>query len=35
VKPQDVLDALNLQQQARGPSASDSTFAVDVAQLDG
>jgi len=34
VKPQDVLDALNLQQQARGPSASDSTIRVDVAQLD-
>jgi chemotaxis protein histidine kinase CheA len=34
VKPQDVLEALNLQQQARGQSASDSTIRVDVSQLD-
>ncbi len=34
VKPQDVLEALRLQQQARGPSASDSTIRVDVSQLD-
>ena len=34
VKPQDVIDALNIQQQARGQSASDSTIRVDVNQLD-
>jgi len=35
VKPQDVLEALNQQQQARsGQSASDSTIRVDVAHLD-
>jgi two-component system, chemotaxis family, sensor kinase CheA len=34
VKPQDVLDALHAQQQARGQSASDSTIRVDVGQLD-
>jgi len=35
VKPQDgVDDALNIQQQARGQSASDSTIRVDVGQLD-
>jgi len=33
VKPQDVLDALNVQ-QARGQGASDSTIRVDVSQLD-
>jgi two-component system, chemotaxis family, sensor kinase CheA len=34
VQPQDVLEALNVQQQARGPSASDSTIRVEVSQLD-
>jgi two-component system chemotaxis sensor kinase CheA len=34
VTPQDVLDALNVQQIARGPSASDSTVRVDVNLLD-
>jgi len=34
VKPQDVLDTLHGQQQARGQSASDSTIRVDVGQLD-
>jgi two-component system chemotaxis sensor kinase CheA len=34
VKPQDVLDALNLQHQARGATASDSTIRVEVSQLD-
>jgi two-component system, chemotaxis family, sensor kinase CheA len=34
VKPQDVVEALHIQQQARGPSASDSTIRVDVGRLD-
>jgi chemotaxis protein histidine kinase CheA len=34
VQPQDVVEGLNTQQQARGPSASDSTIRVDVSQLD-
>jgi chemotaxis protein histidine kinase CheA len=35
IKPQEVVEALHAQQQARsGPSASDSTIRVDVAQLD-
>lgn len=34
IKPQDVLDALNTQQQARGQAASDSTIRVDVSLLD-
>jgi len=34
IRPQDVVDALNLQQQARAQSASDSTIRVDVGQLD-
>jgi two-component system, chemotaxis family, sensor kinase CheA len=34
VKSRDVVEGLNLQQQARGQSASDSTIRVDVSQLD-
>ena len=34
VKPQDIVDALNTQQQARGQSAVDSTIRVDVSLLD-
>ncbi len=33
-KPQDIVDALNLQNQARGQSAVDSTIRVDVSLLD-
>jgi two-component system chemotaxis sensor kinase CheA len=34
VKPQDIVETLNAQQQARGQSACDSTIRVDVGQLD-
>ena len=34
VKPQDIVDALNLQNQSRGQNASDSTIRVDVSLLD-
>ena len=34
VKSQEIVEALNTQQQARGQSASDSTIRVDVGQLD-
>lgn len=34
VKPQDIVDALNLQNQSRGQSAVDSTIRVDVSLLD-
>ncbi|HKU27549.1 MAG TPA: chemotaxis protein CheA, partial [Candidatus Sulfotelmatobacter sp.] len=34
IKPQDVVEALNVQQQGRGQTASDSTIRVDVNQLD-
>jgi two-component system chemotaxis sensor kinase CheA len=34
IKPQDVLEALNAQQHARGQSAVDSTIRVDVGLLD-
>src|SRR5581483_11114325 len=34
VKPRDVVEALNAQQQARGQSVSDSTIRVDVSLLD-
>ncbi|HTT20573.1 MAG TPA: chemotaxis protein CheA [Candidatus Binatia bacterium] len=34
VKGQDIADALNAQQQARGQNASESTIRVDVGQLD-
>ena len=34
VKSQDIVEALNVQHQARGQSASDSTIRVDVGQLD-